>query len=595
MNKIYRNVALVTGIFMLALSAMLIVNYFQVSATSPLENEVLETLKQLNESNGDNAQLQEQVRQLDLMTRKAYFIQESHLKWGMYILVGMAVVAIVCLRMYYRSSKNLPSKDLDVVDEWMNKSATRNYITWGSIVLVLLALGFGVYSNPELKAKVKGWFSGGSAESGAVTDSTTVTSEDLIVDELTAGMEDAEIDSTATDGDALIDEAPGDSLPIPKITSNAFRGNNASATSSARGIPTSWDIASGKNILWKVEVPRQGYNSPVINGRNVFLTAADANARELFCYDVYTGELKWSAKADKISGSPATMPSVTGDTGLAASTVATNGQQVCAIFASGDVLCCDMEGNRLWAKNIGVPDNHYGFASSLLIYGNSLIIQYLNNNKTQLMALNVKTGNTSWTKQTNDKIAWSSPIIAQAGGKAALIVTSNPAVTAYNPGNGSEIWRVECLSGEVGASPAASNGIVFAASEYAKCVAIDGATGEVKWEASDYLPECSSPAATKKSLYVATSYGVVCAYDTETGALVKEHDLGSTFYSSPMVADGKVFLFGNDGKAYIFSAGDDFKLITSFQTGENTYATPAFTDGMMIVRSNKHLYCVKKP
>lgn len=581
-NKIYRNVTLITGIFMLALSAMLIVNYFQVSNASPLENEVLETLKELNESNSDNAQLQEQIRQLDLLTRKAYFIQESHLKMGMYILLAMAVVMVVCLRMYYRTSKNLPEKELDVMDEWLNKTSSRNYITWGSVGLVLVALVFGLLSNPSLKNQVEEMME----ESGElIADNDTVQGDEAMADSSLV----AEVDSVATS------EEVTDSLPVPKLTYNAFRGNNSSAFSSVRGIPTSWDIASGKNIAWKVPVPRQGYNSPVINGRNVYLTGADAQARELFCYDVHTGKLNWSVKADKIPGSPSSMPKVTGDTGLAASTVATNGKQVCAIFATGDIICTDTEGKRLWAKNIGLPDNHYGFASSLLIYGNELIVQYLNNNKTQILALNVANGNQIWSKSTKDKISWSSPIIANAGGKSALIVTSNPAVTAYNPSNGAEMWRVDCLTGEVGASPAASNGMIYAASEYSKCVAIDGATGEVKWEATDYLPECSSPAATKNLLYVATSYGVACAYNAETGELVKDHDVGSQFYSSPIVADGKVWLFGTDGKVYIFSTGNDFGIVSSFQTGEKTFATPAFTDGMMIVRGDKTLYCVKKP
>lgn len=583
MNKIYRNVALVTGVFMLSLSLMLIVNYFQVSSATPLGNDALETLKELNDANGDNANLQEQIRQLDLMSRKAYFIQAAQLKWGIYILCTMALVTVGCLRMYYRTRMNLPAKDLDVMDEWLGKSRSRNYITWGSLALVAVALLFAFLSSSKLSGsdgeqteEVDEVLTEGQPDEGAITDSTTVA------------------ETTDTLSAEVADTAAVDSLPIPKLTSNAFRGNNSSAMASAHGIPTSWDLASGKNVAWKVSLPRQGYNSPVINGRNVFVTAADAQARELFCYDVYTGELKWSAKADNISGSPASMPKTTADTGLAASTCATNGKQVCAIFASGDIICCDMEGKRLWAKNLGVPDNHYGFASSLLIYGNSVIVQYLNNGKTQLMALNVANGNVSWSKATKDKISWSSPIIAKAGGKQALVVTSNPAVTAYNPGNGAELWRVDCLSGEVGASPAANGGIIYAASEYSKCVAIDGATGEVKWEVSDYLPECSSPAASKTMLYVATSYGMVVAYNTETGAIVKEHDVSTPFYSSPMIADGKVWLFGNDGKVYIFSAGADFNLITSFQTGEKTYATPAFTDGMMIVRSEKSLYCVKK-
>lgn len=623
MNKIYRNIALVTGVFMLSLAAMLIVNYFQISGTSPLENELLETLKGLNESGNDNPALQEQIRQLDLLTRKAYFIHENHLKMGMYILLAMALVVVGCLRMYYREFMNLPEKELDVMDEWLSKSVSRKYIGWGTAATVVVALAFGVMSSPT----IKDWFKNiaNNTETAVADDIADEDLESTLVDNNSANQETSSTNVESISGNpeessTIVEDISGnqessetlvtettktedatttpveavEELPVPKITSNGLRGNLGSSSSTARGIPTSWDIASGKNIAWQINVPRQGYNTPVLNGRNIFVSAADEEARELYCYDIYNGELKWSVKADNIPGSPSTMPKVTGDTGLAASSVATNGKQVCAIFATGDLICCDMDGKRLWAKNLGLPDNHYGYGSSLLMSGNTLYVQYLNNGKAQIMALSTTSGNQIWNVTTKDRISWSSPILAKAGDKNILVVNSNPAVTAYDPKNGAELWRIECMSGEVGASPVANGGTVYAASEYSKCIAIDGATGEQKWEATDYLPECSSPAASAKYVYVATSYGVVCAYDAETGELKQEHDLGSTFYSSPMIADGKVWLMGNDGMAYVFSAGDDFALINKFQTGEDTFATPAFSDGMMIIRSNKSMYCVTK-
>lgn len=584
MRKVYRNIAIVTAIFMLVLVAMLGVSYYQMQQVSPLQTEVIETLKELNEGNADNESLQLQIRQLDLISRKAYFVQEGQLKTGIYILLGMALVLIVSLNMYFKESMNLPEKELDPIDEWMTKSRSRKYITWASSIAAVAVLAIVILQN--LNFKKSGDVLGGEAEEELLAEnaegdgeaSGDVTAADSVQTEETA-------DSVAT--------AEDDGLPVPKITSNAFRGNNSSAMSSAKGIATSWDLKSKKNILWQASVPKHGYNSPVINGRNVFVTGADNVARELYCFDIYTGELKWTVKADKIPGSPSSMPKVNADTGLAASTVATNGQQVCAIFATGDVICADMEGKRLWAKNLGLPDNHYGYASSLLMYGNELIVQYENNSNGKVLALNAANGNQLWSKSVKDKIAWSSPIIATLGGKPALVVMGNPAITAYNLSNGAELWRVECMSGEVGSSPAASNGVVFGASEYAKCIAIDGATGETLWEASDYLPECSSLAATSNLVFCATSYGMVCAYDAKTGAVTKEHDLSTPFYSSPVVADGKVFLFSNSGKAYIFSASD-FSLITSFETGEKTFATPAFSDGMMVVRTDKSIYCVKK-
>ncbi len=576
--------ALVTVVFALALTVMMGVSWLQMRQTTPLQTEVMETLKQLNESNTENAELADEIRQLDLLSRKAYFTQESHLKTGVWILCGMAAVIGLSLRMYFKDSKNLPEKELDPIDEWMTKSNARKYIGWGVGGLAAASVLFALL-NKELGSKELGSKELGSKETAATDSASTAP----------AAAEQVASDTVKIDSTLVAEaEEPADSFPTPKLTSNAFRGNNSSGRSSARGIPTSWNLKSGKNILWQKTVPKHGYNSPVINGRNIFLTGADGQARELYCFDLWTGELRWTVKADGISGSPSTMPQVNDDTGLAASTVATNGKQVCAIFATGDVICADMDGKRLWAKNLGVPDNHYGFASSLLMYGNELIIQYDNNSNAKLIALSTANGNQLWSKSRKDKIAWSSPIIAKAGGQQAVIVMGNPAITAYSASNGAELWRVECMSGEVGSSPCASNGIIYGASEYATCVAINAETGEKIWEASDCLPECSSPVATKDLLYVATSYGAVCAYNTEDGSVVKQHELTTPFYSSPIIADGKIYLFSNSGKCYIFSTGKDFKLITSFETGEKTFATPAFTDGMMVVRTDKSLYVVKK-
>lgn len=588
MRKIYRNIAIVTAVFMLVLSVMLGVSYYQMQQVSPLETGVMETLKELNETNDDNERLQQQIRELDLLSRKAYFVQEGQLKTGIYLLIGMAVVLMICLSLYFKDTKSLPDRQLDPIDEWMTKSRARKYLGWAAAIAAVVGVGLVVSrsiadklvtNRSDCQDELLAEHSQAGEDIG--TDSLPAVA-DVAPDTLSVAQQE-ETDTTGVE----------DEMPELKITSKAFRGNNSSASSSARGIATSWNLKGKKNILWQSSIPKHGYNSPVITGRSVFITGADAQARELYCYDVWTGELKWTVKADGIAGSPSAMPKVNEDTGLAASTVATNGEQVAAIFATGDVICADMDGQRLWAKNIGLPDNHYGYASSLLMVGNTLIIQYQNNSNAQILALNAKNGHQIWSKSAKDKIAWSSPIIATLGGKSALVVMGNPAIAAYNPSNGSELWRVECMSGEVGSSPASAGGVVFGASEYAKCIAIDGATGETLWEASDYLPECSSLAATKDLVFCATSYGMVCAYDAKTGEVKKEHDLTTPFYSSPVVVDGKVYLFSNSGKVYIFSAST-FDLITSFDTGEKTFATPAFIDGMMVVRTDKSLYCVKK-
>jgi outer membrane protein assembly factor BamB len=353
-----------------------------------------------------------------------------------------------------------------------------------------------------------------------------------------------------------------------------------------------WDLNTKENIAWTSEIPRHGYNSPVINGNRVFITGADEQARELYCYDLNSGKLLWTLEASGISGSPAQMPKTSADTGLAASTVATNGKQVCAIFASGDLICADMEGKRLWAKNLGIPDNHYGYASSLLAFGNSLIVQYDNHNTPRLMSFDMATGAERWSKVRTDKITWSSPIIAYVNNQPQLVLMGNPGITAYNPNNGEQYWRVEGLSGEVASSPCSAGGLVFGASEYASLIAVDATTGQTLWQVNDFLPEVSSPVATADNVYLATSYGVLACYDARTGELKHSHELNTEFYSSPVITEGKLYVFSNSGQMYIYSANSDFKLLNTFDTGQQTFATPAFTDGRIVVRTQSALYCV---
>ncbi|MDR3194505.1 MAG: PQQ-binding-like beta-propeller repeat protein [Tannerella sp.] len=608
---ILRNVALVSALFTVTFSIMLITNYFQVRGINPLQSEVVETLKQINDANAANGELQEQIRQLDLLARRAYFVQIDRLLIGVYILIGMLAVFLVTLHLYFTEERNIPGRQVHPVDDWAVKTLSRRYVTLGACGIVVAALVFVFLTSPWLRQTK----SRKDLEKTAtvVLPPKEADEEEFPVDELPLPAAEREATGEATDtavtveppvtelpatadakpAEALMTEPPAEAEP-PRVTHNNFRGNSANALSAARNIPVRWDLGTGENIAWKSEIPRHGYNSPVINGNNVFITGADEQARELYCYDLHTGELRWTLSASEVPGSPAQMPRTTSDTGLAASTVATNGKQVCAVFASGDLICADMSGRRVWAKNLGVPDNHYGYASSLLSYGSLLIIQYDNTNSPKLIALDMATGTERWSKTRTDKITWSSPMIAYVNSQPQLVLMGNPGITAYNPDTGEAYWRVEGLNGEVASSPCSAAGLVFGASEYAALIAVDAATGEQLWQANDFLPEVSSPVATKDNVYLATSYGVLACYDAKTGELKHSHELNTEFYSSPVIAEGKLYVFSNSGGMYVYSANSDFKLLNSFETGQRTFATPAFTDGRIIVRSENNLYCVAK-
>ncbi len=150
-RAILRNIAIVSAIFIVTFSIMLIANYFQVRGTTPLQTQVVETLKELNDQNANNPDLQNQIRQLDLLARKAYFVQMDHLMTGVYILVGMLVVFIVCTRFYFAREKDIPGKEIAPVDEWMIKTKARGYVTWVATGIAAIALIFVVLNSPYLK------------------------------------------------------------------------------------------------------------------------------------------------------------------------------------------------------------------------------------------------------------------------------------------------------------------------------------------------------------------------------------------------------------------------------------------------------------
>ena len=597
---IFRNIAILSAIFIVTLSIMLVTNYFQIKDVTPLQTEVVESLKQLNDSGVDVAGLQDQIRQLDLLARKAYFVRMDHLETGLYILLGMFLVFILSLRYYFKDLKEIPAMEIDPVDDWLIKTNARRYVLGGASALAVVAVVFALLSMPGLKktegqeAETESELTAEATESASSSSdesSASVETNEVTESETLAAAPEAETPAAAPAGQE--EAAPATAqAPANNVSYQGFRGNNSNGYSMAKNVPTKWNLADGSNILWKQPVPKSGHNSPVIVGNNVFFSGADDQARELYCYDLNTGEKRWTVSTSGIPGSPKTMPKTSHGTGLAASTVVADGGHVCAIFATGDMICADTNGKLLWSKNVGVPDNHYGYASSLLLFRDMVIVQYDNQANPRVFALDLATGAEKWSKSRPEKITWSSPIIAMVNNQPQLVLMGNPAITAYNPMNGEQLWRVECLTGEVGSSPCSANGVVFGASEYSKLIAINGADGSVLWESTDYLPEVSSPVATKDNLYLATSYGVVAAFDAKTGELRKEHDLGVEFYSSPVIVGGKMYLFSNSGKMHIFSADNEFQLLDSFETGETTMSTPAFTDGKIVVRTESSIYCV---
>ena len=108
------------------------------------------------------------------------------------------------------------------------------------------------------------------------------------------------------------------------------------------------------------------------------------------------------------------------------------------------------------------------------------------------------------------------------------------------------------------------------------------------------MSDVPSPVATEELMFMATSYGVYLCYDAKTGDILWEQENDNGFYSSPMMVEGKIYLMDMQGIMHIFKASREYESIGDCPLGEDGMTTPAFADGKIYIRGNKHLFCIGK-
>lgn len=573
-----RLVVIIAGIFTALVGLLLILNYLQIHSGDPLNSAALKSLVDRLSQEPDNKLLTDEVRLMDLLARKAYFTSLWQIKTGAYLMIFGAVVFVFALRVLTKIRFSIEEPFKSTLSEKMARQKTQRWIGVAGLSLLVLAGLSAVFTVNYLQGF-------DAKKISAVVKTSTIEQIDISSSDTSALAKDS---TAVTDSTEVI--------PLNEKTvwqqQNTFRGAMGNGVSSASGVPSTWDGASGKNVLWKSPIAVGGNSSPIIWGDKIFLTGAANNRRVVYCFDRNTGKKLWEQDVKQVPGSPSSQPKTSDDTGLAAPTMAADGQGVYAIFGNGDIIAFSFEGVKKWARNLGVPANHYGHSSSLQIWGGKVFVQYDTTSGSKVMALSTETGKNVWsTARTND-ISWSSPILAKINGKMQLILQANPNLSGYDINSGKQLWSVDCMTGEVGPSPTYGDGLVFAANEYAKMVGVNPTNGQVVWENGDKLPEVSSLVYYKGAVYAATTYAVLACIDAKTGTLKWEYEAKAGFYSSPMIASGKLYIFDTSGKAYVFAPGDVSKLLSSPSLGEKVFATPAFSEGRIYIRGVKNLYCI---
>jgi outer membrane protein assembly factor BamB len=375
----------------------------------------------------------------------------------------------------------------------------------------------------------------------------------------------------------------------------SFRGPNGLGSAPDAAVPVTWNATDGTNIRWKTAVPLHGLSSPVVWGNAVFVTGADETQSCVFRFDADTGALQWSATI-KLGTRPP-VPEVMEDTSLAAPTPATDGRRVYALFPTGEIAAFDFSGKQVWARNIGPLDNTYGYAASLAIYQDRLLIQIdrgqAEDGQSKMLALDTLTGQPRWESKRDVAASWSSPVVFEINEQPQLITCANPFVIAYNPADGKELWRNKCLESDVAPSPIMAGNMLVAVAPNTAIVGLRPEATDIMWKAEESVPDATSPVSDGQRVYAVDSGGLLTCYNLQTGQAVWTHELDDEFYASPTIAGNALILVSRKGSSWVLETGDAYKELGRGELGEACNASPVPLGKRLLLRGRTNLFCIE--
>jgi outer membrane protein assembly factor BamB len=117
--------------------------------------------------------------------------------------------------------------------------------------------------------------------------------------------------------------------------------------------------------------------------------------------------------------------------------------------------------------------------------------------------------------------------------------------------------------------------------------------GDGRITENERMHRSTSTVAIYNGLVFAADFnGFLWCFDAKTGKVLWNHDGESQIWGSPMCIDGKIYLGNQDGQLRIFEAAPKLKLIAQHDMGNSVYSTPVFANGTLFVMTMDKLYAI---
>ncbi|HWC77128.1 MAG TPA: PQQ-binding-like beta-propeller repeat protein, partial [Blastocatellia bacterium] len=347
---------------------------------------------------------------------------------------------------------------------------------------------------------------------------------------------------------------------------------------------------------------------------HIFLNVADGDDLFLWCVDRTKGVALWKKR---LGGGNTKMRKQN----MSSPSPVTDGRSVFVMTGTGVLKGFDFKGTELWSRDVqteyGRFGLNWGYASSPLLHEDALYVQVLHGMRTDdpsyVMRIDKKSGKTFW-KVNRPKNAimespdsYTTPALLRYGSTTEIVITGGDCVTGHDPATGKELWRVNGLNPQnapnyrIVASPIVFDGIIYAPTRVKPMLAIkSGGRGDIStshklWQFMNG-PDVPTPVTDGTYLYVITDNGVMYCLNAKTGEQVwgQQRVKPGTYSSSPVLADGKIYVTNEDGVTTVVKAGPQFEVLAENALAEYCLSSPAISDGQLFLRAGQTLYCIGK-
>lgn len=398
-----------------------------------------------------------------------------------------------------------------------------------------------------------------------------------------------------------------------------FRGPSANGlapqSSDAKPIGLLLHWGERSNVVWKTAIPHKGWSTPVILGRQIWLTTATADGKESFaiCVDADSGKILFNERVFQCAS-----PEPLGNNlnGYASPSPVIETGRVYVHFGSYGTACLDTANFKVLWKRDDLPCRHFrGPGSSPVLFNDLLILTMDGIDVQYVVALDKKTGKTVWktdrTANWDDleadgrpradgdfRKAYSTPLIVSANGKTQMLSIGSKAAYSYDPLTGREIWKINHAGFSGATRPLYDRSVAYFSSGHGKgemiAVKTDGqgdVTGtHVLWRNNRGFPRMPSPVLVNDLLFMVNDNGIASCLELATGKELWQERIGGEYAASALCADGRVYCFSQQGKATVLKAARTFEKLATNELADGFMASPAVDGNALILRTKSHLY-----